>query len=114
MISSRKDSSSGSDSHVRYRTYRRVNHQLFALIKMPAHSSYFMGNLDWIKLYYRAVLKESDPQKRLAQIEEAERVMKQALRSAAEEGDTDQLEGNKGSFIGYRSPISHPSAKGGN
>ena len=89
MISSRKDSSSGSDSHVRYRTYRRVNHQLFALIKMPADSSYFMGNLDWIKLY-RAVLKESDPQKRLAQIEEAERVMKQALRSAVEEGDSDQ------------------------
>jgi hypothetical protein len=26
----------------------------------------FMGNLEWIKLY-RAVLKESDPQKRLAQ-----------------------------------------------
>src|SRR5439155_27282892 len=113
MISSRKDSSSGSDSHVRYRTYRQVNHQLFALIKMPADSSYFMGNLDWIKLY-RAVLKESDTQKRLAQIEEAERVMKQALRSAVEEGDSDQLEGNKGSFIGYRSPISHPSAKGGN
>src|SRR5438094_8734886 len=85
MISSRKDSSSGSDSHVRYRTYRRVNHQLFALIKMPADSSCFM----WIKLY-RAVLKESDPQKRLAQIEEAERVMKQALRSAVEEGDSDQ------------------------
>ena len=57
---------------------------------MPAHSSYFMGNLDWIKLY-RAVLKESDPQKkRLAQIEEAERVVKQALRSAVEEGDSDQ------------------------
>ena len=50
----------------------------------------FMGNLDWIKLY-RAVLKESDPQKkRLAQIEEAERVVKQALRSAVEEGDSDQ------------------------
>jgi hypothetical protein len=48
-----------------------------------------MGNLDWIKLY-RAVLKESDPQKRLAQIEEAERVMKQALRSAVEEEDSDQ------------------------
>ena len=49
-----------------------------------------MGNLDWIKLY-RAVLKESDPQKkRLAQIEEAERVVKQALRSAVEEGDSDQ------------------------
>ena len=49
-----------------------------------------MGNLDWIKLY-RAVLKESDPQKkRLAQIEEAERVMKQALRIAVEEGDSDQ------------------------
>src|SRR5947207_11658609 len=90
MISSRKDSSSGSDSaRSLYRTYRRVNHQLFALIKMPADSSYFMGNLDWIKLY-RAVLKESDPQKRLAQIEEAERVMKQALRSAVEEGDSDQ------------------------
>ena len=43
-----------------------------------------MGNLDWIKLY-RAVLKESDPQKRLAQIEEAERVMKQALRIAVRE-----------------------------
>src|SRR5207237_9443276 len=89
MISSRKDSSSGSDSHVRYRTYRRVNHQLFALIKMPADSSCFMGNLDWIKLY-RAVLKEYDPQKRLAQIEEAERVMTKALRSTEEEGDSDQ------------------------
>ena len=33
------------------------------------------ANLDWIKLY-RAVLKESDLQKRLAEIEEAERVMK--------------------------------------
>jgi len=41
------------------------------------------ANLEWIKLY-RAVLKESDPQKRLAQIEEAERVMKQALRIAVE------------------------------
>src|SRR5437870_4735262 len=87
MISSRKDSSSGSDSHVRYRTYRRVNHQLLALIKMPA---FMPANLEWIKLYYRAVLKESDPQKRLAQIEEAERVMKQALRIAVEEGDSDQ------------------------
>jgi len=47
------------------------------------------ANLDWIKLY-RAVLKESDLQKRLAEIEEAERVMKQALRSAVEEGDSDQ------------------------
>ena len=42
-----------------------------------------------IKLY-RAVLKESDPQKRLAQLEETERVMKQALRRAVEEGDSDQ------------------------
>ena len=47
------------------------------------------ANLEWIKLY-RAVLKESDPQKRLAQIEEAERVMKKALRSAVEEGDSDE------------------------
>ena len=47
------------------------------------------ANLEWIKRY-RAVLKESDPQKRLAQIEEAERVMKQALRIAVEEGDSDQ------------------------
>ena len=47
------------------------------------------ASLEWIKLH-RAVLKESDPQKRLAQIEEAERVMKQALRSAVEEGDSDQ------------------------
>ena len=46
------------------------------------------ANLD-CKLY-RAVLKESDLQKRLAEIEEAERVMKQALRSAVEEGDSDQ------------------------
>jgi len=42
------------------------------------------ANLDWIKLY-RAVLKESDLQKRLAEIEEAERVIKQTLRSAVEE-----------------------------
>jgi hypothetical protein len=47
------------------------------------------ANPDWIKLY-QAALKEADPQKRLAKIEQAEPVLKQALRSAVEEGDSDQ------------------------
>jgi hypothetical protein len=38
---------------------------------------------------YRAVLNETDPQKRLAQIEDAKRVIKQALRSAVKEADSE-------------------------
>jgi hypothetical protein len=46
-------------------------------------------NLDWINLY-RAALKESDAEKRLVKIEEAQRAMKEALRLAVEHGDSDQ------------------------
>jgi len=45
--------------------------------------------LDWIKLY-RAALREPDLGKRAALIEEAEQAMKNALRIAVEEGDSDQ------------------------
>jgi hypothetical protein len=46
-------------------------------------------NMDWINLY-RQALKEPDAQKRLARAEEAEAAMKQVLRVAVEEGDSDQ------------------------
>jgi len=47
------------------------------------------ANLEWIKLY-RAVLKESDPQKRLAQIEEAELSHETGTANCSGEGDSDQ------------------------
>ena len=56
-----------------------VRLRVHALARVLLTQAVFMGNLEWIKLY-RAVLKESDPQKRLAKIEDAEQVMKQALR----------------------------------
>jgi len=45
--------------------------------------------LEWIKLY-RAALRETDPEKQPARIEEAKRAMKQALRMAVEYEDSDQ------------------------
>ncbi len=47
------------------------------------------NDIEWIR-QYRAALNESDPGKRLRRIEEAERVLKQALRLAIEKGDSDQ------------------------
>jgi hypothetical protein len=44
---------------------------------------------DWIDLY-RAALQETDPDKLVRRIEEAERAMKQGLRVAVESGDSDQ------------------------
>jgi hypothetical protein len=49
---------------------------------MPEH-------LEWIKLY-RSALRETDPAKQQARIEEAKQVMRQALRLAAEYEDSDQ------------------------
>jgi hypothetical protein len=49
---------------------------------MPEH-------LDWMKLY-RAALRETDPEKQPARIEEAKNAMKQALRMAVEYEDSDQ------------------------
>ena len=46
-------------------------------------------NMDWKNLY-RQALKESDAKKRVARVEEAEAAMKQVLRMALEEGDSDQ------------------------
>ena len=47
------------------------------------------AELEWIKLY-RAALRETDPEKQPARIEEAKRAMKQALRMAVEYEDSDQ------------------------
>src|SRR5947209_18100843 len=47
------------------------------------------GHLEWINLY-RAALRETDPDKLQARIEEAEQAMRQALRSAVEYEDSDQ------------------------
>src|SRR5439155_4287294 len=44
---------------------------------------------EWIKLY-RAALRETDPDKQPARVEEAKRAMKQALRMAVEYEDSDQ------------------------
>ena len=46
-------------------------------------------NMDWINLY-RQALKEPDAEKRVARVEEAEAAMKQVLRMAVGEGDSDQ------------------------
>lgn len=46
-------------------------------------------HLEWIKLY-RSALRETDPAKQQARIEEAKRVMKEALRLAVEYEDSDQ------------------------
>ena len=54
----------------------------------PVLAASMPASLDWVKLY-QTVLKETDPQKRHAQIEEAERVIKQALRRAVKEEDSD-------------------------
>src|SRR5439155_14107027 len=51
-------------------------------VKMCAMS----GHLEWINLY-RAALRETDPNKLQTRIEEAERAMRQALRSAVEYED---------------------------
>ena len=48
-----------------------------------------IAELEWIKLY-RAALRETDPEKQPARIEEAKRAMKQALRMAVEYEDSDQ------------------------
>ena len=47
------------------------------------------GHLEWINLY-RAALRETDPDKLQPRIEEAERAMRLALRSAVEYEDSDQ------------------------
>ena len=47
------------------------------------------GHLEWINLY-RAALRETDPDKLQARIEEAEQAMRLALRSAVEYEDSDQ------------------------
>jgi hypothetical protein len=49
---------------------------------MPEH-------LDWMRLH-RAALRETDPEKQPARIEEAKNAMKQALRMAVEYEDSDQ------------------------
>jgi hypothetical protein len=49
---------------------------------MPEH-------LGWMKLY-RSALRETDPAKQQARIEEAKRLMKEALRLAVEYEDSDQ------------------------
>ncbi len=54
-------------------------------VKMCAMS----GHLEWISLY-RAALRETDPDKLQARIEEAEQAMRLALRSAVEYEDSDQ------------------------
>ncbi|PYX09656.1 MAG: hypothetical protein DMG88_05300 [Acidobacteria bacterium] len=46
-------------------------------------------HLEWIRLY-RSALQETDPAKQQARIEEAKRMMKQALRLAVEYEDSDQ------------------------
>jgi hypothetical protein len=46
-------------------------------------------NLDWINLN-RQALKEPHAEKRAAQVEEAKAAMKQVLRMAVKEGDSDQ------------------------
>jgi hypothetical protein len=46
-------------------------------------------HLEWIRLY-RSALREADPAKQLARIEEAKRAMKQALGLAVEYEDPDQ------------------------
>jgi len=47
------------------------------------------AELEWIKLY-RASLRETDPEKQPARVEEAKNAMKQALRMAVEYEDSDQ------------------------
>src|SRR6266567_6916223 len=54
-------------------------------VKMCAMS----GHLEWINLY-RAALRETDPDKLQARIEEAEQAMRLALRCAVEYEDSDQ------------------------
>jgi hypothetical protein len=46
-------------------------------------------HLEWINLY-RAALRETDPEKQPARIEEAKNAMKQALQMAVEYEDSDQ------------------------
>ena len=46
-------------------------------------------HLDWMKLY-RAALRETNPEKQPARLEEAKNAMKQALRMAVEYEDSDQ------------------------
>jgi len=46
-------------------------------------------HLDWMKLY-RAALRETNPEKQPARVEEAKNAMKQALRMAVEYEDSDQ------------------------
>jgi hypothetical protein len=46
-------------------------------------------HLEWIKSY-RSALRETDPAKQQARIEEAKRAMKEALRLAVECEDSDQ------------------------
>jgi hypothetical protein len=46
-------------------------------------------HLEWIRLY-RSALRETDPAKQQARIDEAKRAMKQALRLAVEYQDSDQ------------------------
>jgi hypothetical protein len=47
------------------------------------------NELDWIG-QYRAALNEADARKRLTRVEEAERTLKQALRRAIDNGDSEQ------------------------
>jgi hypothetical protein len=46
-------------------------------------------HLDWMK-FYGAALRETDPEKQPARIEEAKNAMRQALRMAVEYEDSDQ------------------------
>src|SRR5438477_8736674 len=54
-----------------------------------AKSSRWRQRVEWISLY-RAALRETDPDKLQARIEEAEQAMRLALRSAVEYEDSDQ------------------------
>ncbi len=63
-------------------------------------------NMDWINLY-RQALKEPDAEKRVARVEEAESAMKQVLRMAVEEGDSDQ----RHALSRGAAPLKHPAKR---
>jgi len=87
VISSHSDAGIGIKFTHMDRQYRDWLEE-FVRCTDPVLAASMPASLDWIKLY-QTVLKETDPQKQHAQIKEAERVIKHALRSAVKEEDSD-------------------------
>jgi len=87
VISSHSDAGIGIKFTHMDRQYRDWLEE-FVRCTDPVLAASMPASLDWIKLY-QTVLNETDPQKQHAQIKEAERVIKHALRSAVKEEDSD-------------------------